>query len=185
MTATPRDDRATATLGDLAAEMPSHGLEFASREPRQEQARDSLPVLIVTTNEVPGWRITQVYGDGFGLIVRARNAFSNRGAQLRTLAVSAQQAWGPALGQAVVDANSLLQRLIARQAVLLQATVRPGLQSLASGMSLPQRGCAPEQRVWKAQPGGGAAMLGTVPGIWVSAVRPRPSIGTARSRFAV
>jgi hypothetical protein len=78
----PRDDPATATLGDLAADMASHGLEFASREPQQEQARDTLPVLIVTTNEVPGCRITQVHRDVFGLIVRARSAFSNMGAQL-------------------------------------------------------------------------------------------------------
>ena len=82
----PRDDPATATLGDLAADMASHGLEFASREPPQDQHRDTLPVLIVTTNEVPGRRITQVHGDVFGLIVRARNYFSNVGAQLRTLA---------------------------------------------------------------------------------------------------
>jgi uncharacterized protein YbjQ (UPF0145 family) len=82
---TPRHDPATATLGDLAADMARHGLEFASREP-QEQARDTQPVLIVTTNEVPGCRIIQVHGDVFGLIVRARNAFSNMGAQLRTLA---------------------------------------------------------------------------------------------------
>ncbi len=45
------------------------------------QARDTLPALIVTTNEVPGCRITQVHGDVFGLIVRAGNAFSNMGAQ--------------------------------------------------------------------------------------------------------
>jgi uncharacterized protein YbjQ (UPF0145 family) len=30
-------------------------------------------VLIVTTNEIPGYRITQVHGDVFGLTVRARN----------------------------------------------------------------------------------------------------------------
>ena len=62
--------------------MASHGLEFASRGPQQEQARDTPPVLIATTNEVPGCRITEVHGDVFGLIVRARNAFSNTGAQL-------------------------------------------------------------------------------------------------------
>jgi hypothetical protein len=78
----PRDDPATATLGDLAVNMASHGLEFASRQPQQEQARNTLPVLIVTTNEVPGCRITQVHGDVFGLIRRARNAFSDMGAQL-------------------------------------------------------------------------------------------------------
>jgi uncharacterized protein YbjQ (UPF0145 family) len=81
----PRNDPATATLGDLAADMASHGLEFASSQPRQ-QPRDTQPVLIVTTNDVPGYRITQVHGDVFGLIVRARNYFSNMGAQLRTLA---------------------------------------------------------------------------------------------------
>jgi uncharacterized protein YbjQ (UPF0145 family) len=47
---------------------------------------DRQPVLIVTTNEVPGHRITQVHGDVFGLIVRARNVFSNFGASLRTVA---------------------------------------------------------------------------------------------------
>jgi Putative heavy-metal-binding len=82
----PRDDPATATLSDLAADMARHGLEFTALEPRQEQARDTQPVLIVTTNEVSGYRITQVHGDVSGLIVRVGNAFSNMGAQLRTLA---------------------------------------------------------------------------------------------------
>jgi uncharacterized protein YbjQ (UPF0145 family) len=48
--------------------------------------RDTVPVLIVTTNEIPGYRITQVHGDVFGLVVRARNYFSNLGASFRTLA---------------------------------------------------------------------------------------------------
>jgi uncharacterized protein YbjQ (UPF0145 family) len=42
-------------------------------------------MLIVTMNEVPGYRIVQVNGDVFGLVVRARNYFSNAGASLRTL----------------------------------------------------------------------------------------------------
>lgn len=42
-------------------------------------------LLIVTTNEVAGYRIEEVHGDVFGLIVRARNYFSNVGAQLRTV----------------------------------------------------------------------------------------------------
>ena len=47
--------------------------------------RDTQPVLIVTTNEIPGYRITQVHGDVFGLTVRARGYFSNLGASFRTL----------------------------------------------------------------------------------------------------
>jgi uncharacterized protein YbjQ (UPF0145 family) len=83
---TSRNDPATATLGDLSADVTRHGLGFVRRQPDPEPARDTQPVLIVTTNEVPGHRITQVHGDVFGLIVRARNYFSNMGAQLRTLA---------------------------------------------------------------------------------------------------
>jgi uncharacterized protein YbjQ (UPF0145 family) len=83
---TSRNDPAAATVGDLASDMASHGLEFKRRQPEEEQARDTVPILIVTTNEVPGYRITHVHGDVFGLIVRARNYFSNVGAQLRTLA---------------------------------------------------------------------------------------------------
>ena len=81
---TMRRDPAEATLGDLAADMAQHGLAFspvAALEPA-----DTTPVLIVTMNEIPGYRITAVHGDVFGLVVRARNAFSNLGAQLRTVA---------------------------------------------------------------------------------------------------
>jgi hypothetical protein len=46
--------------------------------------------------------------------------------QLRTIAVTAQQSWGQALSQALVEAAPLLARLISRQDVLLQVTVRPG-----------------------------------------------------------
>jgi uncharacterized protein YbjQ (UPF0145 family) len=81
---TPRNDPATATLAELAADMSSHGLDFIRARPAPE--RDTQPVLIVTTNEIPGHQIVRVHGDVFGLIVRARNYFSNLGAQFRTLA---------------------------------------------------------------------------------------------------
>ncbi len=42
-------------------------------------------VLIVTMNEIPGYEIVAVHGDVFGIIVRARNMFSNMGASLRTI----------------------------------------------------------------------------------------------------
>jgi uncharacterized protein YbjQ (UPF0145 family) len=43
------------------------------------------PLLVVTTNEVPGFEIIKVHGDVFGLTVRARNYFSNLGASFRTV----------------------------------------------------------------------------------------------------
>lgn len=84
---TSRNDPATATIADLANDMARRGLEFAGkREKGQVKERDAQPVLIVTTNDIPGCQITHVHGDVFGLIVRARNYFSNLGAQFRTLA---------------------------------------------------------------------------------------------------
>lgn len=82
----PRNDPAAVAMSDLAADMLKHGLSFAVRREQPEPARDTQPMLIVTTNEIPGYRITAVHGDVFGLIVRARNYFSNLGAQFRTLA---------------------------------------------------------------------------------------------------
>jgi uncharacterized protein YbjQ (UPF0145 family) len=42
-------------------------------------------ILISTMNDVPGYEVTEVHGEVFGVIVRARNAFSNIGAGFRTL----------------------------------------------------------------------------------------------------
>jgi uncharacterized protein YbjQ (UPF0145 family) len=43
------------------------------------------PVLVVTMNDIPGYQIDEVHGDVFGLIVRARNYFSNLGASVRSV----------------------------------------------------------------------------------------------------
>jgi uncharacterized protein YbjQ (UPF0145 family) len=42
-------------------------------------------VLVVTTNDIPGYEVTETYGEVFGLIVRSRNVFSNVGASFRTI----------------------------------------------------------------------------------------------------
>jgi len=42
-------------------------------------------MLVVTTNDMPGYRVEEVYGEVFGLIVRSRNVFSNIGASFRTV----------------------------------------------------------------------------------------------------
>jgi uncharacterized protein YbjQ (UPF0145 family) len=56
---------------------------LAHRAPDYRQGMDE--ILIVTTNDVPGYEITQVHGEVCGLIVRARNVFSNVGASMRTV----------------------------------------------------------------------------------------------------
>jgi uncharacterized protein YbjQ (UPF0145 family) len=43
------------------------------------------PILVSTMNDVPGYRITEVHGEVFGLVVRSRNVLSNVGASFRTV----------------------------------------------------------------------------------------------------
>jgi uncharacterized protein YbjQ (UPF0145 family) len=42
-------------------------------------------MLIATTNDLPGYRIEEVYGEVFGLTVRARNLGAQYGAGLKSL----------------------------------------------------------------------------------------------------
>jgi uncharacterized protein YbjQ (UPF0145 family) len=42
-------------------------------------------VIVVTTNELAGYKVVETYGEVFGLIVRSRNLFSNIGASFRTI----------------------------------------------------------------------------------------------------
>jgi uncharacterized protein YbjQ (UPF0145 family) len=42
-------------------------------------------VLIVTTNDIPGWEIQRVFGEVFGLTVRSRNAVSQFGAGIKSI----------------------------------------------------------------------------------------------------
>ncbi|HEX4363253.1 MAG TPA: YbjQ family protein [Solirubrobacteraceae bacterium] len=42
-------------------------------------------ILISTMNDLPGYEVVTVHGEVYGIIVRARNVFSNIGAGLRTV----------------------------------------------------------------------------------------------------
>jgi uncharacterized protein YbjQ (UPF0145 family) len=42
-------------------------------------------VIISTMNDLPGYDVVEIHGEIYGLIVRARNAFSNIGAGFRTI----------------------------------------------------------------------------------------------------
>ena len=42
-------------------------------------------IMVVTTNDIPGYQVDEVYGEVFGLIVLSRNIFSNVGASFRTI----------------------------------------------------------------------------------------------------
>ncbi len=48
-------------------------------------AYDGPPILVSTMNDAPGFDVVKIHGEVFGIVVRARNAFSNAGASFRTV----------------------------------------------------------------------------------------------------
>ena len=42
-------------------------------------------VIVVTTNDIPGYKVTEVFGDVVGVITRSRNVVSNFGAGLKSI----------------------------------------------------------------------------------------------------
>jgi uncharacterized protein YbjQ (UPF0145 family) len=51
----------------------------------QQQQPQQAPFLVVTTNDVPGYKVDTVLGEVFGLTVRSRNAFSAMGSQFKSI----------------------------------------------------------------------------------------------------
>jgi uncharacterized protein YbjQ (UPF0145 family) len=64
--------------------------------------------IVTTTNDLPGYEVTQVLGEVFGLVVRARNAFSNFGASLRTVFGGEVKGYTQLLGD---SRNQAIERL--------------------------------------------------------------------------
>lgn len=58
-------------------------------------------------------------------------ALASAESQLRTLAATARQEWGPILGKAIVERSATATRLIEREQLLVQVTLQPGV-SLAN-----------------------------------------------------
>jgi uncharacterized protein YbjQ (UPF0145 family) len=65
-------------------------------------------MLITTANDFPGYEITDVYGEVFGLTVRSRNAFSQFGAGLKSMMGGELKG----MTKALVDSrNDVIQRM--------------------------------------------------------------------------
>lgn len=66
-------------------------------------------MLISTMNDLPGYEVTEVLGEVFGLTVRSRNAVSQLGSQLRS--VFGGELKG--MTQALVDSrNQVIERMV-------------------------------------------------------------------------
>jgi uncharacterized protein YbjQ (UPF0145 family) len=66
-------------------------------------------MLIVTTNDLPGYRVDEVLGEIFGLTVRSRNAFSQMGAGLKSILGGELRGMTTALTD---SRNQVMQRLV-------------------------------------------------------------------------
>jgi uncharacterized protein YbjQ (UPF0145 family) len=55
----------------------------STSSPRQALGMSN--IIVSTMNDLPGYDVVEVHGEVYGLIVRARNVFSNIGAGLRTV----------------------------------------------------------------------------------------------------
>jgi uncharacterized protein YbjQ (UPF0145 family) len=68
-----------------------------------------MTMLVVTTNDLPGYRIDEVLGEVFGLTVRSRNAFSQLGAGLKSMLGGELKGMTKALYD---SRNEVMQRMI-------------------------------------------------------------------------
>jgi uncharacterized protein YbjQ (UPF0145 family) len=66
-------------------------------------------MLIVTTNDVPGYQVDEVVGEVFGLTVRSRNAFSQLGSGLKSIIGGELRGMTQTLSE---SRNQAMQRLI-------------------------------------------------------------------------
>lgn len=67
-------------------------------------------MIIATTNDLPGYKVTEVYGEVFGLTVRSRNAISQLGSTVRSVFGGELKGMTTAL---VDSRHQVIERLIA------------------------------------------------------------------------
>ncbi len=67
-------------------------------------------MLIATTNDLPGYEVTEVLGEVFGLTVRSRNAFSQMGSGLKSMFGGELKGMTTALTD---SRNQVMERMVA------------------------------------------------------------------------
>jgi uncharacterized protein YbjQ (UPF0145 family) len=72
-------------------------------------------IILTTMNDLPGYEIQEVYGECFGLIVRARNVFSNVGAGFRTVFGGEAKGYTKLLADSRIQATDRLKEAAAEK----------------------------------------------------------------------
>ena len=73
-------------------------------------------ITVTTMNDLPGYRVTEVFGEVFGLTVRSRNIGSDIGASLKGLVGGEVKGYTKMLADSRLQAVERLRRLPARRA---------------------------------------------------------------------
>lgn len=66
-------------------------------------------IIVSTMNDLPGYEVTAVHGEVFGLVVRARNVFSNIGAGFRTIVGGEAKGYTKLISDSRVEAAGRLR----------------------------------------------------------------------------
>lgn len=72
-------------------------------------------ILVVTTNDVPGYEIVEVYGEVFGVITRSRNLASNIGAGFKSIVGGEIQAYTKLLSDSRTEAVERMKEAAAEK----------------------------------------------------------------------
>lgn len=70
-------------------------------------------ILVVTTNDVPGYEIVEIYGEVFGVLTRSRNVVSNIGANLKTIIGGEIMAYTKLLSDSRIEAVERMKQAAA------------------------------------------------------------------------
>ncbi len=72
-------------------------------------------VLVVTSNDIPGYEVTEVFGEVFGLLTRSRNIFSNIGAGLQSVVGGEISAYTKLLSDSRIQATERMKQAAAEK----------------------------------------------------------------------
>lgn len=70
-------------------------------------------ILVVTTNDVPGYEVVKVYGEVFGVLARSRNLISNIGAGLQSIIGGEINAYTKLLSDSRIEAIERMKKAAA------------------------------------------------------------------------
>lgn len=92
-------------------------------------------ILVVTTNDVPGYEVVEVYGEVFGVLVRSRNLLSNIGAVLQSLVGGEIGAYTKLLSDSRIEAIERMRQAAAEKGANAVLMMRFDSGSIGNTMS--------------------------------------------------